>query len=110
MLVMDMHLVECITSLKFEYNYKPMPIAYYRTPVGITRITQDDDFISAISIRDEEYEITPASTPLLQMAINQLEEYFAGKRKTFDFPIRQPGTTFQQEVWEIYCRLVTAQP
>jgi methylated-DNA-[protein]-cysteine S-methyltransferase len=86
--------------LKFEYNYKLMPIAYYRTPVGITRITQDDDFISAISIRDEEYEITPAQTPLLQLAINQLEEYFAGKRKAFDFPIKQPGTAFQQEVWE----------
>jgi methylated-DNA-[protein]-cysteine S-methyltransferase len=77
-----------------------MPIAYYRTPIGIVRITQDGDFISGISIRDEEYEIEPACTPLLQMAIDQLQEYFDGTRKTFDFPIKQPGTDFQQQVWE----------
>jgi methylated-DNA-[protein]-cysteine S-methyltransferase len=77
-----------------------MPTAYYRTPLGIVRITQDDEFISGISIRDEEYEIESASTPLLQMAIDQLQEYFDGKRKTFDFPIKQPGSDFQQQVWE----------
>ena len=77
-----------------------MPIAYYRTPIGIVRITQADEFISGISIRDEEYEIEPAGTPLLQMAIDQLQEYFDGTRKTFDFPIKQPGTDFQQQVWE----------
>ncbi|GAA3972677.1 methylated-DNA--[protein]-cysteine S-methyltransferase [Mucilaginibacter dorajii] len=77
-----------------------MPIAYYRTPIGIVRITQDDEFISGISIRDEEYDIEPASTPLLQIAIDQLQEYFAGKRKTFDFSIKQPGTDFQQQVWQ----------
>jgi methylated-DNA-[protein]-cysteine S-methyltransferase len=77
-----------------------MPIAYYRTPIGIVRITQDDEFISGISIRDEEYEIEPASTPLLQTAIDQLQEYFDGKRKRFDFQIRQPGTDFRQQVWQ----------
>ena len=77
-----------------------MPIAYYRTPIGIVRITQTDEFISGISIRDEEYEIAPAGTPLLQMAIDQLQEYFDGTRKTFDFPIKQPGTDFQQQVWQ----------
>lgn len=77
-----------------------MSIAYYRTPIGITRITQDGDFISGISIRDEEYEIAPPETPLLKLAIDQLAEYFAGKRKVFDFPIKQPGTDFQQQVWE----------
>jgi len=77
-----------------------MPIAYYRTPIGIVRITQTDEFISGISIRDEEYEIEPASTPLLQMAIDQLQEYFDGTRKIFDFPIKQPGTDFQQQVWQ----------
>lgn len=77
-----------------------MPIAYYRTPIGIVRITQTDEFISGISIRDEEYEIEQPATPLLQLAIDQLQEYFDGTRKTFDFPIRQPGTDFQQQVWE----------
>ncbi|AYL96338.1 methylated-DNA--[protein]-cysteine S-methyltransferase [Mucilaginibacter celer] len=76
-----------------------MPVAYFQTPVGIARIIEEDAFISSISIRDEEYDIEPASTPLMQTAIHQLNEYFAGKRREFTFPIKQSGSNFQQEVW-----------
>jgi methylated-DNA-[protein]-cysteine S-methyltransferase len=31
---------------------------------------------------------------------DQLDEYFAGTRTTFDLPLRLHGTTFQVEVWE----------
>jgi methylated-DNA-[protein]-cysteine S-methyltransferase len=77
-----------------------MPIAYYRSPIGITQITEEDGFISSIKALNEEYELTPAPTPLLQTVITQLDEYFKGERKVFDFPIRQAGTPFQQQVWE----------
>ena len=77
-----------------------MPVVYHRTPVGIARITEDEGFISAISVRDEELEATAAPTPLLQIAIDQLDEYFAGKRMAFDFPIKQQGSPFQQQVWD----------
>lgn len=30
----------------------------------------------------------------------QLEEYFAGRRQTFDLPLRPNGTEFQRRVWE----------
>ncbi len=77
-----------------------MPTIYYKTPIGIARITEEDGFITSISIRDEEYEITPPETAVLKMATAQLDEYFAGKRKVFDLPIRQAGSDFQQSVWE----------
>ena len=78
-----------------------MPIAYYRTPVGIAKITADDDFITAITITDdEEITIEQATSALLKMAIDQLDEYFAGKRQIFDLPIKQSGTDFQQQVWQ----------
>lgn len=77
-----------------------MPVVYHRTPVGIARITEDEGYISSISALDEEHEVTSPSTPLLQTAITQLDEYFAGSRKTFDIPIKQQGTSFQQQVWE----------
>jgi methylated-DNA-[protein]-cysteine S-methyltransferase len=77
-----------------------MPFTYYRSPLGIASITEDDGFISSVKILNEEYEVTPAPTPLLQTAINQLDEYFKGERKVFDLPIKQPGTPFQQQVWE----------
>ena len=37
---------------------------------------------------------------LLTVACRQLTEYFAGKRKHFDLPIRLNGTPFQQIVWK----------
>jgi len=82
-----------------------MPVAYFRTPVGIARITEEDGFIASISIRDEEYEIEPAATELLQTAIDELNEYFAGTRKEFTFPIKQEGSDFQQQVWDELLRI-----
>jgi methylated-DNA-[protein]-cysteine S-methyltransferase len=41
-----------------------------------------------------------ADHPLLQQAIAQLKEYFAGRRTSFDLPLDlQAGTAFQQSVW-----------
>jgi methylated-DNA-[protein]-cysteine S-methyltransferase len=77
-----------------------MPIAYYKTPVGVARITEEDGFIASISILDEEPEIEPTESSVLKLAMQQLEEYFAGGRKVFDLPIKQTGTPFQQQVWE----------
>lgn len=40
------------------------------------------------------------STDLTLKAVGELEEYFGGRRRQFDLPIRLCGTTFQMEVWE----------
>ena len=36
---------------------------------------------------------------LLQKAVKQMQEYFTGRRKEFELPIRLQGTDFQQKVW-----------
>lgn len=77
-----------------------MPVTYYKTPVGIAQINEDDGFISRIHIMDEECEVEPTASPLLNEAMRQLDEYFAGTRKIFDFPIKQEGSDFQQLVWQ----------
>lgn len=78
-----------------------MSIVYYRTPVGIAKITAEDDFITTITINDNDDEIIEDPKPaVLKLAIDQLAEYFAGKRKKFDLPIKQSGTDFQQQVWQ----------
>ena len=76
-----------------------MPTAYYKTPIGILRITEEDELITSIYALDEEHEVLPPETPLLQTAIQQLDEYFAGDRKVFDLPVKQEGSPFQQQVW-----------
>jgi methylated-DNA-[protein]-cysteine S-methyltransferase len=37
--------------------------------------------------------------PVLGRARDQLAEYFAGSRRTFDLPLGPQGTAFQQAVW-----------
>ncbi len=40
------------------------------------------------------------SSPLLEKAKKEIEEYFQGKRKTFDLPLDAKGTEFQKRVWK----------
>ena len=40
-----------------------------------------------------------ATTSVLEETKRQLDEYFAGKRKSFDIQLRMVGTCFQQQVW-----------
>lgn len=88
-----------------ENNDHNIHIAYYRSPIGIARITAEDGFITSVSARDEEHEILPIEEPVLKKAIKQLEEYFAGERKEFDLPIKQPGSDFRQQVWQQLCTI-----
>jgi methylated-DNA-[protein]-cysteine S-methyltransferase len=73
---------------------------YHRTPIGIALIVADDAHIIKVSIRDDTIEETIAHHPLLLLATKQLDEYFAGDRRDFDLPINQPGSNFQQQVWQ----------
>ncbi len=41
----------------------------------------------------------PPADPVLGAAVAQLAEYFAGRRRDFDLPLRPAGTAFQQRVW-----------
>jgi len=77
-----------------------MPSILHQTPLGTARITETDGFISAISILDDTPDEEQTPSAVLEQAAQQLDEYFAGTRKEFDFPIKQQGTDFQQLVWD----------
>ncbi|MFL6080772.1 MAG: methylated-DNA--[protein]-cysteine S-methyltransferase [Ornithinibacter sp.] len=40
-------------------------------------------------------------SPVLARAHQQLREYFEGKRRVFDLPLRPAGTEFQRRVWDV---------
>lgn len=44
-------------------------------------------------------EFVEGSTPVIDRAIAQLDEYFAGLRRQFDIPLLLVGTPFQKSVW-----------
>ena len=75
------------------------------SPIGEFTIFEDAGTIVAL---EWGRAVTPAgrrktesrkSSALLKRAARQLAEYFAGKRKAFDLPLRPPGTDFQRRVW-----------
>lgn len=72
--------------------------ANIQTPLGIATIYGDENGISAISVSDEGIlsEIIPDE---IKEAVTQLNEYFEGKRTTFDFKMNPKGTEFQEKVW-----------
>ena len=41
----------------------------------------------------------------LEKTVNELKEYFTGKRHSFSIPLDAPGTKFQQKVWQELCRI-----
>ena len=75
-------------------------ITYLRSPIGEIKITADEDFINSILFVFDETEMEEENLNLvLKECKVQLYQYFSGKRKEFDIPIKQEGTEFQQKVW-----------
>jgi methylated-DNA-[protein]-cysteine S-methyltransferase len=74
--------------------------AHYRSPIGIIRIEETEETICSICALDEATEFLEPQTQVSKLAVQQLHEYFTGKRSIFDFPYHQNGTPFQQQVWQ----------
>ena len=51
-------------------------------------------------IRLLDADLREESSEVLLRAIEQLDEYFSGKRKPFDLPLHPVGTDFQKQVWD----------
>ena len=75
---------------------------YYESPVGRLALACDGEYITRVGFCPAEWteRIPQADAPILVRARRQLEEYFAGKRKTFDLPLRPSGTPFRLKVWK----------
>ena len=80
-----------------------MASVQYRSPVGMLTITEEDGFITGILAGAEGG--SSRETPLLAEAVRELNEYFAGTRKTFELPLAARGTVFQKRVWDALCRI-----
>lgn len=72
--------------------------SYYSSPVGLLLIEANDDSIVMLSF-EEKKEKREEPSKLTDKCVRQLEEYFSGKRKSFDLPLAPNGTSFQQQVW-----------
>ncbi len=66
----------------------------FKTPLGIAKITGDENGLSEISISDEGI-VSDNIPAVLNEAVSQLQDYFDGKRTSFYFKINPKGTEFQ---------------
>ena len=80
------------------------------SPVGELRLIAGDHGLRAILWGAEdaariasidEDDLVEGTTPVLDRAVSQLDEYFAGTRREFDLPLDPFGTPFQQSAWMV---------
>ena len=72
---------------------------WYDSPIGILKIAEDDQGITEVSFQEEIGADQKEGSLYLEMTLRQLEEYFAGTRRSFDVPLSLKGTEFQKNVW-----------
>jgi methylated-DNA-[protein]-cysteine S-methyltransferase len=75
-----------------------MAISFYNSPVGWLKIVGTKSQVDRIDYVPKKGKEERATD--LTEVVRELQEYFAGRRKIFDYSInRINGTEFQQKVW-----------
>jgi methylated-DNA-[protein]-cysteine S-methyltransferase len=71
---------------------------YLSTKHGWIEIVANDSSILEIEFRSSKESENPNS--ITELAVEQLNDYLAGERTSFDLPLEPRGTEFQQTVWK----------
>lgn len=76
-------------------------ILFYDSPVGILKLVSNATHLKSISFcnkKENDSEIIPE---ILLETINQINEYFSGKRKIFNLKTDPEGSSFQKTIWKL---------
>ncbi len=81
-----------------------LPVSRIRveTPIGNLIVSARNGAIVSISLESNaslDISFSSSEEPVLNLAAEQLKEYFAGLRRNFTFEMEPEGTRFQKEVW-----------
>lgn len=89
----------------------------FDTPLGEMFTVCSDDGVLLLEFVDErvpelndlgrmlQTTIIHGENDISRQLVRELREYFAGKRRSFDVPLRPIGTPFQLEAWEALLRI-----
>ncbi len=86
---------------------------FYESPLGSLRLAASMGALSNLQFvktekfggSDEDLIFSSPTSRVLKDTVTQLDEYFAGRNLHFQLPVKQPGTAFQQRVWEELTRI-----
>lgn len=86
-----------------------MQYAFAESAVGRLLLAGDEHGLRVLSFAGEggatvEPDWTPDRGALARIR-TEIDEYFAGVRRSFETPVRPEGTPFQQRVWAELCRI-----
>ncbi|WP_271392331.1 methylated-DNA--[protein]-cysteine S-methyltransferase [Aequorivita sinensis] len=77
-----------------------MHTVFTQSPIGVIEIVGNSEGVSSILFKDDDSLAISESIPKeLNDVVTQLQEYFEGKRSTFNVKIAPKGTDFQKRVW-----------
>ncbi|MCJ8321750.1 MAG: methylated-DNA--[protein]-cysteine S-methyltransferase [Colwellia sp.] len=87
-----------------------MYYTYFQSPLGDIALAANDQGLTALSFVQGAAPLTIDKTfqqdsNKFNQVCQQLSEYFSGERVTFDLPLAQAGTAFQQKVWQALCTI-----
>ncbi|QDP41891.1 methylated-DNA--[protein]-cysteine S-methyltransferase [Radiobacillus deserti] len=74
-----------------------------QSPIGILEITGTEEAVHTIHFSDRkeiQNEKINGRFGAVELACEQLEQYFQGERLYFEFPYELKGTEFQKKVWK----------
>ena len=72
-----------------------MEKGYYKSNIGnISVIIENQKIINIFFVDQIQKNLTPLS-PLMESTLQQIKEYFQGKRREFTFPVRMKGAIFR---------------
>ncbi|KEZ75854.1 methylated-DNA--[protein]-cysteine S-methyltransferase [Salinisphaera hydrothermalis] len=82
----------------------PTYVAYMPSPLGPLRLVGDGTVLFSVTMTEQRHAATGNAgwhrdDSAFEAARQQLDEYFAGQRQTFDLALAPNGTAFQQRVW-----------
>jgi len=72
------------------------------TPLGFAKLEGDENGVSSLTVLNNDVAVSNIIPEVLEDAVNQLNEYFKGERKTFSLKLNPEGTDFQKRVWDAF--------
>ncbi len=73
---------------------------YYQSDIGLIEIAGDEKELRSVDFVETSEAPSFEVPTTLQECFRQIEEYFQGKRRAFQLPLRLEGTDFQKKVWQ----------
>ncbi|MDR0466775.1 MAG: methylated-DNA--[protein]-cysteine S-methyltransferase [Deltaproteobacteria bacterium] len=74
-----------------------------QTEIGLVGLAERDGALVELALRTKSAAERLPEPDLIRRAFDQIEEYLAGGRTSFDLPLRAEGTPFMLRVWEELC-------